>query len=142
MEELKIKPQDLRIGNWVQFGGVPMKVVLIQQQSVAIGTEDNNFSASYDEIGPIPLTDEIMAKCGFYVEKAYGLWQHYYYNVNVLIMRLSDEYPYEHSWINYDTLLEMPLIDCRYMHELQNSFVAITGQELYIKKPEGIRQAG
>lgn len=147
-KQTTITPQDLRIGNWVrlEFQGLendtknnfepPMHLCEVTRigkimSYVKFAGIDNDFLVSYEEIEPIPLTDEIIDKCGFYREKTYMQWLHKVYDVIVLIMDLDDRY--KHSWITYNEFLEAPYIHCRYLHELQNCYFAVTGEELEVK---------
>lgn len=51
--------QDLMIGNWVLFDGWTFKVIGLEKHDVRL---DGHLFQSYEEIEPVPLTDEILQK--------------------------------------------------------------------------------
>lgn len=121
-----INANELRIGNKV---GAFLKGVLVATFTVD-RIEKENFSAIFDgkggtmeaELLPIPLTDEILKRCGFewqpeekdvYGKKISGSWRHEAY----------EEYP---------GLFYLPSYIPKHLHQIQNLYFAITGTELQI----------
>jgi len=118
-----MEAKELRIGNWFkeydEFRQVTYNTIRYL---------NNNEDESYN---PIPLTEEILLKAGF--EKK-G-WQQY------LKMKISE---YNSLWYfdgiisilcegirDYDDLITIKS-ECKYVHQLQNLYYALTGEELEI----------
>ena len=77
-----MKSKEFRIGNAVfdKFGEIAI-IDTIGFNSVRLST--NKYKAEnqyYDEIKPIPLTEEILLKCGFKKHKLAGYEVHFVYN--------------------------------------------------------------
>lgn len=128
-----MKATELRIGNLVNG---PHGVAEITE----IGHQDGwaeyfeyreDVSRAFDfeiqMINPIPLTEEWLKKFGFYTVA--GRWYIEIYNgaraivVNRIIVEIHDE------------LIRTFLCDIKYVHQLQNLYFALTGEELEIKNP-------
>ena len=103
-----MKPNELRIGNWVEtFEGV------IQIQNGWEIDEGN-------ECQPIPLTEEWLEKFGFEYSDLNGdsgLWKIPPFQ----IYGKCNQFIYEYA------------LDVNYVHQLQNLYFALTGEELTIK---------
>jgi hypothetical protein len=127
-----INANELRAGNWVndvKGGGYNnpgyVKVISIGE-SVINEWQDMGFSggASLKDIHPIPLTPEILDKCGFKERADTGLYSngknfflHHYY-------LMDDEYCFR-----YNDYKSYPI---RFLHQLQNLYFALTGEELTV----------
>lgn len=117
-----MKAQELRIGNWVwnDVQNLPVKVdirILNQQYSA-----DRGIGRSWN---PIPLTEEILLKCGF-VRR--GITSN---NGSKLTLHHKDYMytngrVYWNSWCILDSIPE-------HLHQLQNLYYALTGEELEVK---------
>lgn len=114
-----IQANELRIGNWVKdsFGylviGVNAKV---------------EFASAYE---PITLTPEILEKCGFddFKSNVYG-------NDEYIELDLDgDIYNVFIKQINIDETIDSILMhnQIKYLHQLQNLYFALTGEELTFK---------
>lgn len=143
--------RELRLGNWV-FSKETQKPQLITGL-----TEENPFIdaitfdyITYDEIEPIPLTEEILLKCGFEWFKPFKCYSHKQLNIYIgLNTKKSECYALHCLNIDdyngvkktkYDGKLyltseaeylvsETPI---EYLHQLQNLYFALTGQELEV----------
>ena len=115
-----MKASELRIGNWIYL---PSKS---KKYQISSGHDIEEIEGS-DDARPIPLTPEWLERFGF--ERV-----------------LHDE----RDWYNYPLGLINPLnnyedhgymmagefdLDIRYVHQLQNLFFALTGEELTINEP-------
>jgi hypothetical protein len=143
-----MKASELRIGNWVyyNFGNDLGTVIALtggrgtEKERVSIGVSNNSWSTSWftseiDEIKPIPLTEEWLKKFGFKkgATSDYNFKQlddekyiavnkeNYEYECIIAIENLEDE-----------TNSYLPHI--KYVHQLQNLYFALTGEELTIKE--------
>lgn len=64
----EIKPQDLRIGNTVKYASQEFEIWEVRRDYVELDSERLNthiHAASYREISPIPITEDILLKFGF-----------------------------------------------------------------------------
>jgi hypothetical protein len=115
-----MKANELRIGNFVSIDGVlkPIKVFIIDTTETSVNTKYK----------PIPLTEEWLLKFGFV------------YNIDSYYKRHTE------SETNFDWDIETGLyiIDdnglvlkdishIEYVHQLQNLYFALTGEELEVK---------
>jgi hypothetical protein len=122
-----IPVQELRIGNWVEyksFGDFDYQTV------ESISKEGINLSwfpecivwIEPDELHPIPLTPEILEKCGFREYGPFSPW------LTLGSFSWSDP-----AGISYEIDEESAMLDhIKYLHQLQNLYYAVTGEELTI----------
>jgi hypothetical protein len=133
-----IKSKELRQGN--QFYTGPANRYLCTALSIAQHVMDTRYidkglaacplqpgdfhgygTVRYEEAEPIPLTPDILEKCGF--DKGSRMWSKGNFTL---------------EWGNYSNCLQFPagewLIDVHYLHHLQNLFADLTGEELTIKE--------
>ena len=126
-----ITPQELRIGNWVNHKIVEkwerVDSIDYDQLLKSNGVEQyyiNRFQL--EDYEPIPLSPEILEKCGFN-KKTYGGAGLFYVNGLVHI----SEYL---NYLNCDPYGSVEnSVSVQYLHQLQNLFYVLTGQELEIK---------
>ena len=129
-----INANELRIGNYVSdyhasdsFMG---KVKTLTHNRCYYG----NFHSSYKDLKPIPLTEEILLKCGFKIREitVLGATQKHYSDFrNIAIELLSDEYFMLGLHRGYETI--EPIRRVKYVHELQNLIYALTNEELQVE---------
>lgn len=121
-----MEAKDLRIGNYVQLYGKQVQVLEIWD--TALKTTDINTNCAYfiDQYSSIPLTEEILLKCGF---EKYGEY-HYSYKNNPFIIDLSilGEFYYFRKMINANE--SILLKEIKYLHQIQNLYHSLTGKEL------------
>lgn len=114
-----IKANELRIGNWIlpehNLDGDFHLVTGIGEGSV------NGYIQ--DWYSPIPLTPEILEKCGF--EATNGIEIKNY--IWLVIHCDSGEANIYNIYKNETLQLR---IECKYLHQLQNLYFALTGEEL------------
>lgn len=136
MESKKITTSDLRLGNWLYDdinSKLPMRVVLIGDNWLQLDFEENRTDAweiSDKKIYPIPLTPEMLKNIGFVKHKLCGYDNHFEY-------RYKDCSDFEITAL-YDCDFSVLLVGSariiRYVHELQNIYHALTGNELEIRR--------
>ena len=132
-----IQANELRIGNLVSFEGMAETIASIHSDNTVrlrdkVGKEHGCFYTSL--IKPVPLTEEWLLKMGFLKIKNKGLQK--------------DEYPYAYTKTLHFWLAQRDYIDrfcvyykntstnyvyIGYLHQLQNLYFALTGEELTIK---------
>jgi hypothetical protein len=144
--------QELRIGNWITYpkywDDTPIRVTGVsvvdrRDDESGIYEEflsllDNDFLTSdnfnsfvdykngvikVEEIEPIPLTEEWLLKFGFHLD-SYKNFELNNININRLNFKLTI--------FEDDDWYDIP-IKTKYVHQLQNLYFALTGEELIIK---------
>lgn len=131
--ETTLKASELRIGN-ILLGYLTGKPVIVDWV-VLKHMQDGNYRSVYNPdtpvYQPIPLTPEILEKAGF--EKAFGGYQKslgnrvnatrlgYYERTNEVYIEMTDDH------------YEIPAATAKYLHQLQNLYFALTGEELNIE---------
>jgi hypothetical protein len=122
-----LKASDLRVGNWVNYQGKPIIIKEIYCHDEAL-TELPGYCINHttiDAYNPILLTDEILYHTGFDL----------FYNnprLECFYVNTSSYYPFnivessDHRFYYNDNL------EIKYLHQLQNLYHALTGQELEI----------
>lgn len=137
-----IKSNELRIGNIVNHIYDTIQIESVSGDGVNLSAADMGGGPYIEEIDckdiePIPLTSEWLEKFGFVESKSYDSKQRNFrkegfdqladYGGQIIILpevgfaSLSCGY-YENQ------------IDCPYVHQLQNLYFALTGEELTIKE--------
>jgi hypothetical protein len=108
-----IKANELRIGNWVYNSGEPYKI-----------DWRNDDYWHTDSLEPIPLTPEILEKCGFnnfgkdLIHSDFAIEK----RKDIAVLWPNEGCTETHN-------IKVP---CKYLHQLQNLFFALTGEELEI----------
>lgn len=119
-----MKIQELRIGNWfIDYSNKPFQWDL--EYSKLLTLERNR--PDIDEVikSPIQLTEEILLKCGF--------------DENMVLSTIEGEIRYYGDGdINIGgedscTLGMVYIAKCKYLHQLQNLYFALTGKELEVE---------
>ena len=121
-----IKANELRIGNKVSNDRCICEINHIYGMdfiNCSLKTKQGNYiNAHYDLIEPVPLTEEILLKCGF---KPIGIDG----NRWVLQLCIGEYFTIEaYNYIFYCTLCTW--VEFKYFHQLQNLYFALTGSEL------------
>ena len=135
-----MKANELRIGNWINVGGE------LNQFSIADFCDifDNGDKWFKDLFKPIPLTEEWLLKFGFEeIENLHTHWKSdkgFFLNgyiifmekiIGVIIGEKSNSKFYDHSYQYRNGIGIIKQI--QYVHQLQNLYFALTGEELEIK---------
>jgi hypothetical protein len=118
-----MKASELRVGNYVKFKGCddkPFKVFRI----------DTTESSTFTTAEPIPLTEEWLLRFGF--EQEYKSQMHSVYFLNGL------SYYFWYKTNKQYAQFYSAQIEINYIHQLQNLYFALTGEELILtdKKEE------
>ena len=135
-----MEAEELRIGNWAtvprkkdkEVYAKPVQLGAIGRNTFGILEDGKSLVAIKDDLSPIPLTEEILLKAGF--EKK-GWQQELKMQIskyNILWwcdlgMSIICEGRSDHDdMVTFDS-------DCKYVHQLQNLYFALTGEELEIE---------
>ena len=132
-----IKPNELRLGNWVydsKYTKYLMQVVCIGSDYVYLdfdGNEGDLWETTPEELQGIPLTEELLTKMGFEFNGT-GLWNKVEKRRAVSV-NLSREFVFIEAY-------DKRLLDSRgwhhgvkYLHELQNIFRSMTKENLSVE---------
>ncbi len=129
-----MRVEDLMIGNYIQVvGGLGNdyieEVISINDNFIGLSnsnTESNpqfhcDVDVPIEEVYGVPLSEEILLKCGFerLEETEYTVNTYQLGNIRV--------------WVNNGKFFVLSLFPINYLHELQQFFKLITKQELEIK---------
>ena len=121
--------QELRVGNYLFKYGEVVKVVEIGikhkgDTNYYLRSENDNCGYWIDQFNPIPLTEEILLKCGFKKRSDgdYNLFK--YSEVDIIIC--NDFSSWQCDGINFS------VNRIKYLHQLQNLYWCLVGKELNI----------
>ena len=119
-----MKANELRIGNWVLSKDMPVQIEEIKPETIRYCFGE--FPISYIE--PINLTEEWLVKFGFKVgnHKQFNKWINEYENSSLFV---DDNY----YGIAINGIDVWTISRKLYVHQLQNLYFALTGEELEIK---------
>jgi len=140
-----MKATELRIGNYVFYNsgedqGEPEKFYCKLDGEDIMRMEKNEEYLGFHE--PIPLTPEILEKCGFsdndyktgYIGiniKAGGITTEFVLTKPKLLGEFQNHFCWEFRAGNIPFFLEL-----EFLHQLQNLYFALTGEELHINLEE------
>lgn len=143
-----INANELRIGNYVDFYGNHIRVWSILSPTpqrekrydgkciLEIGSPDS-FNVPIDEVNPVALTEELLLRCGFEVKIEHDVCKRYYIGENPI----TKDWYVSLVWIIEPKSAGMPDYPfysngghvIKYLHQLQNLYFALTGEELTLK---------
>lgn len=121
-----INPNELRLDNFViskssSYKDVPIKITGITStflNGIAYIINLPVSGITINDIEPIPLTEEILLKCGF---------EAHYFGIKTYYNPLFElDHDFKLMGVDYN-------IKVMYLHQLQNLYFSITGKELEVK---------
>lgn len=119
-----MRPNELRIGNLVKYSdGSFFKVVGIHEFGLDVEDNIETTYMEYENFEPIPLTEEILLKCGFtFLPQGDEVYQQIF------------TYNGFDIWMHDDGFCHDYLCggDIKHLHQLQNLYFALTNEELNI----------
>lgn len=136
---------ELRIGNWVERIGCPLKVTGMKGSDIWLDSNGYEFEHYfYDGINPIELTEEWLIKFGLIVNGSNYFYDHVnYYGINetmaIDITSYLDEKivrigiisaKFDKNGVIDESMNSYEFKHIKYVHQLQNLYHALTGQEL------------
>lgn len=132
-----INPKELRLGNFLRHlpcprmpDGLEVEIVnSLDERYYINGSDcDNDGLCEFEYYDPIPLTEEWLVRFGFSDEGCYG-WFSTVSNDDFEVVKEED------MWMLIDEVAgkERPLTHFEYVHQLQNLYAVLTGEELVLK---------
>lgn len=128
MEE--IKASDIMIGNYFHVDGFPMYISGILNTTVYMdfnGNEAGEWEEYIKDLVPIPLTEDILLKAGF------GIFEDGIISRKDLSHSELLQFSYSVNRKNIFCEVMGWRIECKYVHQAQNLFKSITGNDLNIE---------
>jgi hypothetical protein len=122
-----MKANELRIGNWVEQPNDGVTRVTAILNDLQIKTE-TGYIDKYCR--PIPLTEEWLVKFGFEKDIL---------DIDSRYILEGKHYTFTSNWLSEEIIyvnLNETHTDIQYLHQLQNLYFALTGEELTIKEKQ------
>jgi len=122
-----LKPNELRLGNLVYYGGSirPITLILDNPSRKAVGVD--NIITEWRIIKPIPLTAQILVKAGFTADDSLNDFEYGASDAD-LRFKLEDGVLVPEAFYTGQPMCEEAYP--RYVHQLQNLIFTLTGKEL------------
>ena len=116
-----IAANELRIGNWVMYDNRLFQIEAISRSLPCLNTDEFGIGVvDWNNINPIPLTPEILEKCGFDRNCILKIYQ----GVNI-------EWSYgKEVWLTKEGEVIYEFENTQHLHQLQNLYFALTNEEL------------
>lgn len=129
---MSIKANELRIGNFIEYDGRIFQIDTISNEFPTLNTDEFGIGVvDWNNIQPIPLTEEWLLNFGFGIDEEYDNTFIDNTSLKNEIIRVSIDSHYFTIELFCGQVLEIPNI--KYVHQLQNLYFALTGEELTIK---------
>jgi hypothetical protein len=132
--QTEIKASELRIGNYVEsYGGLIMCTGLFHDRFFYVSVDPHKGylgDTAFHMLQPIPLTPEILEKAGFVymTEPNENYWNYNKPDVYLYLNEKLEPGLYSNEYEHVD-VIGNPL---QYVHQLQNLYFALTGEELTV----------
>ena len=132
-----MEAKELRIGNYVDFCGISKILELHSEKkqfdNVYLECEESFEWGEYERLRPIPLTEEILLKCGFKLFSS-GSYCKNLITDSCAYLAFDLKFNNGFCWLNiqYGKVENTTKISCSYIHQLQNLYFALTNEELTV----------
>ena len=111
-----IAPQELRLGNWILKGDQEPYF------EVKKGMDIDALSAEYS---PVPITPQVLGKCGFVFHDYFKLWQK-----NKAVHGTGPDMELDPDFWVLDFSHRRIGVEIKSLHQLQNLYFSLKGKEL------------
>ena len=127
-----IAANELRIGNWVMYDNRLFQIEAISRSLPCLNTDEFGIGVvDWNNINPIPLTPEILEKCGFVRNNTacyFGLGNYYiHYQIKTSVVGIA--IINDDDRLDADEELSVDL-NIKHLHQLQNIYWCLTSTEL------------
>lgn len=134
---MTMKASELRIGNYVSDRHASDSFFAVVKKLDYSRCYYGSFHSAYSDLKPIPLTEEWLLRFGLsLVEgrtgKKYLFLNGFWHLVNDLYYQNGAVYIAEYWGENMHPITQTSI---QYVHQLQNLYFALTGEELELKNP-------
>ena len=133
-----ILANELRLGNYINYKGEAIKITMIGEYGVQSKNKDVIINAKFStpDLSPIPLTEKKLLNCGFVKHKAYRAGGQDEWS-GMLAWSIPSNRLFS-NWLfrgNASCLHLVGYINTQieYLHQLQNLYYELTGEELNIQ---------
>jgi hypothetical protein len=131
-----IQANELRIGNWVLHMGEMVQIDAIDSDESLniLADSTGNIASRCDIAHPVPLTPELLEHCGFKLSQSLGGYYLFLFDSDCTFLWTPKGLE-----LHIDNETELKILSAKqeskilYLHQLQNLYFALTGQELTIK---------
>ena len=126
-----LQANELRLGNWVNYHNddTPFRIIEIAISGLSVKNSEEETWIELDQFSPIPLTPEILEKCGFI--KLRNNWSENVpdtFKINLLNLNNGDDI------LNLIlNAVNAPCPKVKYLHQLQNIYFCLCEEELKIE---------
>lgn len=129
---MAIQSKDFRVGNWLQDTQFKKPFYVSALDIYEISKREN-----YDGLEPLPLTPEILKKCGFADYNSLPSEYPGEYDLRLYYIYEKSHYAYLSFKNNSLILIDGDglgiCIEKKYLHQLQNLYYALCGEELNVQ---------
>lgn len=136
----KISARDLRVGNYIKYTtGEVGKVVAMDGLLGDIAIDQDNELLPMSEYSPIPLTPELIERCGFVEDGNFDNHSVDYYRNGCIHIQFPNYEGWDIYYVWRDNVIDEKGMRKQYdivlksLHQLQNLYYALTGIELDVK---------
>lgn len=124
-----IQSNELRIGNWVMYDNRLFQIEAISRSLPCLNTDEFGIGVvDWNNINPIPLTPEILEKCGLKNGNS-ELDRNVFYSTNKHLAQFSVNISGSFG-IYVGVFIALRSVHLEYLHQLQNLYFALTNTEL------------
>lgn len=123
-----MKASELRLGNWVNNNPRDGVITVFSNDKCVIRHKAGIDRAFIEELQPIPLTKEWLLNLGFkkdvdgsFMKNDISIFLDKRFKTNLFLQENQDNF----KWFSYECKIQ-------YVHQLQNLYFALTGDELII----------
>ena len=132
-----MRANELRIGNWVQYDGIPYQIESLTKVDAVVHSIDifDFRNRSLENAQPIELTEEVLLKIGFVKKNDCYILT----NECILFVYYKDSFKQEllasvkREGKCYYNKNELKNYDIKYLHQLQNAYYLLTNEELEVE---------
>lgn len=122
-----IKANELRLGNIVRVANLTGTIKNLYSDGEVEMSFSPGYEYIYEDLQPIPLAPELLERCGFTVQN--DLYSLKMKDDSVLFVSSTEATAFVSQASIHDAAGEAP---CKSLHQLQNLYFALTGEELTI----------